>query len=515
MKRIVALTALLLSVLLLLATGCQPAVTTVPTTAAPTTAKPTATSGTAASTLAPVQLTWFMMIGGAQPDQDEVFAAFSDYVESQINATVEIVSLEWGTYDAKLQAASASGEAFDITWISDWMGVKYADFANKGAIIPLDDLLEEYAPNAKAFIADKFWDRMKVGGKIYGVPCYQTFYRQNGMWIKKDLADKYGFKPADFKTYKDLEPFYDAVLAGESDVVPLAVNSGYMYWFLDGTGPAPDRGIYKNLGYGTTVYANNPKVVVDEYESGSFVQQDVLASLTVARAWYEKQYVRADLLSIQDLNAEIRTQRYASGFTMLKPGVESEIADTYGFDVYTLALGRPVLSGVTATELAVSVTSKNPERAVMLIDLLMSDVYAYNLIANGIEGKHYVKTGDARISRVENNGYQPGMDWALGNTFLAYLVPGQADDLNDQVKAGNDAAEPDFMPDWNFNTEKVKNECAASDPLWSEYGNPLYAGVLDPAVKYPEYIDKALKAGHAHIVAEIQAQFTAYLASQP
>jgi putative aldouronate transport system substrate-binding protein len=525
MRRLHATAAILILSLALALSGCGQTTTT-PAAAQESTPAPVAASASAESNsadaspaeespeaLPPATLRWFMMLGGAQRDQDEVFAAFSDLVESKINAKVEIVPLEWGTYDQKLQMAAASGEEFDLAWISDWMGVKYADFANRGAIIPLDDLIATYAPKTKALVADKFWDTLRVDGSIYGVPCYQIFYRQNGMWVRKDLADKYGFQPDSFKTYKDLEPFYDNVLANETDVTPLAVNGGYMWWFANGTGPIPDHGPRRQLGYGYTVYADKPETIIDEL-TDSPDKEDFDATVRAARDWYQKKYVRQDLLSIQDNSAEVKSGRYASGFTMMKPAVEVEFKDANGFEVYAIPLGKPILSGVTATELAISVTSTQPERAMMLIELLMNDVDVFNLIANGMEGKHYVKSGETRISRVENNGYQPNMNWALGNTLLAYLVPGQPDDLVEQVKRNNEAAEPAFMPDWSFNNENVKNETAAMDALWNEFGNPLVAGALEPDTSLPEYRDKMGKAGHDKLTAEMKTQFEAYLGAK-
>lgn len=519
-KRLVSAIALVFALLLVSAAAGCTAPGATPTAAAATTEAATATSTPEASVEAtpaipePAKLVWYTIFN-PQKDQDAVFAAFNKYTKEQINAEVDIRPLDWGSYDQKLQTAAAAGEQFDLLWISDWMGVKYADFAaNKNAIIPLDDLLTQYAPKTKAFIADKFWNNMKIGDKIYGVPCYQIFYRQKGMWISKELADKHGFDPKTFKSYKDLEPFYDKLLANEKDIIPLLVNSGYMHWFDGNTGPAPDRGLglCAQLGGGINAYSNSPATLVDEFKDPGLVEE-IRLKIEAARQWYVKKYVRQDLLTIQDVNAEIKSKRYASGFNMLKPGGDVEFKDANGFEVYMIPLGNPVLSGVTATELAISATSKNPERAMMLIEMLMNDKYAYNLICNGIEGQHYIKTGENRISRVESNGYQPGLNWALGNTFLAYLVPGQPDDLNDQVKAGNDAAVPSFMPDWNFNTEKVKNEVAATDPLYNEYVNPLWAGVLEYSAKYQEYYNKVMAAGHDAIAAEIKAQFDAYLAS--
>jgi len=528
-KRLVTTVALVLALLFICATaGCaasQPNVTTTTTegTVASTTTVSDTTTAADTTTeavseppkLDPVKLVWYTIFN-PQTDQDLVFAEFSKYSKETINAEVEVRPLDWGSYDQRLQTAAAAGEEFDLMWISDWMGVKYADFAaNKNAIIPLDELIDQYAPKTKAFISEKFWDNLKVNGKIYGVPCYQNFYRQKGMWVNKELADKYKFDPKSFKTYKDLEPFYDAILANEKDIIPLLENSGYMHWFDNGSGPVPDRGQVVQLAgsiNGLNVYASDPTKIVDAYKDPTLME-DTRLNIAAAREWYNKKYVRQDLLSIQDKSSEIKTMKYASGFNMIKPGVEVEFYDTNKFEVYFFPLSRPILSGVTATEFAISTTSKNPERSMMLIELLMNDAYAYNLICNGIEGKHYIKTADNRISRVERNGYQPNLNWALGNTLLAYLVPGQPDDLVDQVNAGNEAAEMSFMPDWTFNNEKVKNEVAATNPLEDEYLEPMWAGVLDYSEKYQEFQEKIMAAGHDAIAAEVQAQLDAYLAS--
>lgn len=470
-----------------------------------------ALSTTAAETkpeLEPVKLVWYMIFP-QQQDQEAVFEEFNKRLKEKINAEVEFRTLDWGSYDQKLQTAAAANEEFDMTWISDWMGVKYADFANKGAIIPIDDLMSQYAPKTKEFIAQKFWDLTKIGGKVYGVPCYQMFYRQQGMWVKKDLADKYGFDPNNFKTYADLEPFFAKVKEGETDITPLAANGGYMWWFKNSYGPTPDRGKARQLGGGQNCYEANPSKAVDDLLDPQ-EYSDTKAKMKVARDWYVKGYTRKDMLALQNMDAEVKAGKFAAGFTMQGPSTAADFKDRNGFEVYSFVTSKPELSGVTATLLSISATSKNPERAMMLIEILNTDKDMYNLLANGIENKHYIKQGDNRIARVEKNTYQPGMNWALGNTYNAFLTPGQPDNYQEIVKKGNDEAEPQFMPDWNFNNEAVKSEDAATGALWNEMGNPLWAGILDPEKELDKYIERMKKAGKEKIAAEVQRQLDEY-----
>ena len=424
---------------------------------------------------------------------------------------LDLIALDWGNYDQKLQVAAATNEEMDIVWLSDWMEVKYADFAYKGVIIPIDELLPLYAPKTLEFIDSKFWEYTKIDGNIYGVPCYQAFYRDYGMWFKKELVEKYNFDYQNAKSIADIEVFLKAVKNGEPELTPLAINEGYMWWFRDEFNPGgvDSRGRTKELGHGYSVFENDLTVAVNEIEDPE-MRAYTEANVKAARDWYEKGYVRSDFLVINDLEAEVAAGKFACGFTTIDPGVDATFLDSNGFEIVHISTGTPELSGVTATILSIGATSKNPERAMMVIEILNSDKEMFNLLANGIEGLNYVKTGENRISRVENNGYQPDMEWALGNTYLNYLVPGKTDDYQDMVKQGNDDAVIPVMPNWNFNPDNVKNEVAAMDALWQEMGHPLWAGVIDPETELQKYFDKQVAAGKDVIGEEIQKQLDEY-----
>ena len=515
-KCTISILALAVALMIAALAGCtSPAApTNAPASAPAASAQSSATTeATPAPSLDPVKLTWYCMLGNPQPDQDMVFAKFSEYTKEKINAEVDIKVLDWSGYTQKMQAITASGEEFDLAWLCNWSNPLYSDLANKGALVPIDDLLSKYAPQTLAFMNQNIWDGMKINGKIYGVPCYQQLTLQRGWWIRKDIADKYNFDPKSFKTVTDLEPFYDAVVAGEPDLIPIAASGTYIWHFA--MGPWPDNSGRKQLQAdiccGLSVFESNPTVTENEYDSSTNAGKITDAMINLARKWYEKKYVRSDMLTITDINAEIKTGRYVSGFSPIAPSSAVDFKAKNGFEIYEIPLETPKLANGQPTVLCVSATSKSPERTLMLIELLNTDKYLYNLICYGIEGTHYTKIGENRITLVDKSGYNPDINWALGNTAISYLEPGQPDDLNEQVKNLNDTGVPAFMPDWSFNDEKVKNEATACAALWTEYGNPLMAGVLDPATKYPEFKEKLKAAGIDALQAEVKAQFQTYL----
>ena len=512
-KRIASMLIALMMVISMMLAGCGTA-KDIPSEAsqvASQEASGTANEATVAEepALPSVKLIWYVLLP-EQQDQDKVFAKASAYIKEKINADVEIRAFGWGNYQDKVKTSIAAAEEFDMMWIASWL-VGYQDMANRGALLPIDSLLEKYAPGTKSFINEKIWNLTKIKEQIYGVPCYQIFTNQGGIWFKKELIEKYNFDTASVKKWSDVEPFLKMVKDGEKEITPLATNNQYAFYFMgDQTFPQYSKKL-QYVGPHTQIYADDPtKVVSDVLDAGPM--DLAIQSNKITRDWYQKGYVRQDLFSIKDLNPEIKAGKFACGFTTYKPGLDAELKDGYGFDVVAVPLGTPMLTSVQNTMLSISATSKNPERTMMLIELMMTDKYLFNLMANGIEGEHYIKTAENRISRVESNRYQPGMDWALGNTTLGYIIPGKPDDVYEMTKKINDEAEMDIMPGFSFDPEKVKNEKAALDALEKELVEPMSAGVLDPDKYYPIIVEKMKKSGIEAVKAEVQRQVDEYWA---
>jgi putative aldouronate transport system substrate-binding protein len=300
------------------------------------------------------------------------------------------------------------------------------------------------------------------------------------------------------------------VKANEKDITPLAANGGYLWNFQDSFDISPVEGRTRQLGGNCTAYESNPTKAVHDYLDPMALER-AKKSMLIARDWYLKGYVRSDLLAISDIIQEEKAGKFAAGFQTYKPGSDISFEEANGYKVYTFPLSKPQLSGVSATELAISATSKNPERTMMFIELLNNDPELDNLIVYGIEDRHYVKTGKNSISSIKNNGYQPNLGWMYGNTFNQYILTNQPENLHEQIEKGNNEARSQFMGDWTFDNERVRNEDAAVSAIWLELGNPLWAGVLDVEKNLKIFIEKIKKAGTEKIHVEVQRQLDEYL----
>jgi putative aldouronate transport system substrate-binding protein len=102
----------------------------------------------------------------------------------------------------------------------------------------------------------------------------------------------------------------------------------------------------------------------------------------------------------------------------------------YGHKRIHIPLSKPYITSdsPTATMNAISASSKNPEKAIKLLEVLNIDKEIFNLLCFGIEGEHYKKAGDNRIEKI-NDKYKFTTAWMFGNQFNAYLTPEQTDDV--------------------------------------------------------------------------------------
>lgn len=109
------------------------------------------------------------------------------------------VTFSWdilvGDKDQKIGVLIASGD------LPDLVEVDSTKFQDAGCLIPLEDLIEKYAPNIKKHY-EKDWAKIvEPDGHVYCLPNWGvydgpdqgTFYNQNGFWIQKCVLKEFGY----------------------------------------------------------------------------------------------------------------------------------------------------------------------------------------------------------------------------------------------------------------------------------------------------------------------------------
>ncbi|MBB6734739.1 extracellular solute-binding protein [Cohnella sp. CBP 2801] len=175
---------------------------------------------------------------------------FSKQMEDKFN-----IKFTWQTttYDAssaseKRKISLASGDYPDlyllVPWVDHFSQAELLKYGKQGVIIPLNDLINEYAPHVvEAINTHPYYKAMLTApdGNIYGIPqlneCYHCTYEAK-MWLNTDWLKKLNLEmPAtteDFKKVLEAFKTKDPNGNGKADEVPI---SGSVNW--NWTSPVP------------------------------------------------------------------------------------------------------------------------------------------------------------------------------------------------------------------------------------------------------------------------------------
>jgi putative aldouronate transport system substrate-binding protein len=456
------------------------------------------------ASLKPYQIDWYF-VGGSEPSGlKDVEGAINDYLKDKINATVKFYIPDWGTYQEKVGAMIMAGQKFDICFTANWW-LNYTLYAQDGAFVDLDQYLgKELKPTWDALttrLGKEYLDGSKINGKNYGIPSAKEIARHWGFVYNKNLADKYSFDFSSVKKFEDIEPFLKIIKEKEPDtVVPLFKDNNMNTGFISWNALNPDAiGVYKDGKW------------INQYETPEYKQ-----AYDLMYDWYKKGYLQKDVATAKDGPTVRSTGNFFVFPVNLKPGYAAEQQSTIKVPIDQIDVTEPVITNneTMGSLQAISKSSKDPQRAAMFLNLVNTDPTLINLIAYGIEGKHYKKINDTTIEPIPDSGYGPDNVWKFGNQYLLKLLNTENPNKFQNFEDYNNRAKPVEELGFIFDNAPVMSEVAATTGIITEYHQVLKVGAVDPSVKLPEFIEKLQAAGSQTILDEMNKQWEAYKAAE-
>lgn len=469
-----------------------------------------APSGIDVSKLKPYEIKW-VMVGSGQPrDTDRIEKLANDYLKDKINATVDLMVLDWGSWDAKTNAMFTTREKFDLIFSPSWWN--HAGKSRKGLYWEISEgSLDTYAPQTKALFKPDFWDASKVDNKIFAIPGNKDRAHARGLVYRKDIADKLNIDMSAVTNWTQMGPIFEKVKAAGLDMFALGENPP-MYASTLGTDKEP----YEQLSSDVLLAlpkAEGNNTVVSLWNEPYFEEYT-----TMMHDYYKAGYINKNILT------ESKGKAFFSQEIQLKPGKADELTQTLiksgteapeaKYEQIYLTKSYVGNDDILGSSLAISSTSEDPERVLMFLELLYNDKFLNNLFVFGEENVDYKKIDDKFIELIPDSGYsQADMAWEYGNQYLNYLMKGENPDKWKLFDEFNETAIPDKSLGFQFNTEPVKREIAAVQNVWKNYEG-FFWGVLDPAAKLGEFRAKLKTAGLDKIVAEGQKQWDEFQAGK-
>jgi putative aldouronate transport system substrate-binding protein len=420
----------------------------------------------------------------------------------KIKAKVKITPINFGNYTQQMNLILTSNEQLDL--MADLSNTFTAN-VGKGALLPIDEYIEKDGKGIKDAIGEDFLKAGKVNGKQYGITTNRDLAQQPGIVMRKDLVDKYKIDTAKIQSLDDLDAVFKTVKEGEggnfTPLVPSVIGTSFVAVY-----PVIDR---LGEGFGVLLNLGDNLKVVDYYETPEYK-----ALLTKLHNWYKQGYILKDAsTNKQDQHSLMKANKGFGYISVLKPGIEGQESRAGGVEMVSSTLGKPLTttSVVQTVQWVVPKNSVSAEKAVQFLNLMYTDKDIENLLAWGIEGKHYAVGAEGQIDfpsgvNAGNSGYNIGMGWMMGNQFLTYTWKGDSKNLWKDMDGFNKSAVKSKALGFTFDSTSVKTEVAAVTNVTNQYALGLETGTLDPEKVLPQFISKLKGAGIDKIVAEKQKQ---------
>jgi len=460
----------------------------------------------------PVRISYQYPAYADQKDLPLVQAALDAYL-AKLAKDFRVTLQPVQNYDQKMTLNMSAGSVADLFFTASWTN-NYFTNVGQGNLLALDDLLPAHAPKLWASLPQSVWQGARVKGKVYAAINQQRFPKLWGATVKKDLADKYGLDISTLTSFADLEPFLREIKAREPAVIPWATDNAttgtVFYPEIYGWDPIATQ-------YGLAVKHDDPSLKVFNV----YATDEYMAACELMYKWRQEGLTTMDPLSAADRAAKQHGGGIAAWSTQAPP--TNPQLETFA-TVSKNFVASPLLNtdGVASTLTAVNVDSAHPEAAVEFMELLNTDVYLYNLICFGIEGKDYVFTDKAEkvvgvpSGYTENTDpYNPNADWQFGDQFNAYYRT-EADAKAKRWVAEaevNSSAVVSKALGFSLDTSALRTQIATVTAAITQYQQQAAIGLADPAQVVPKLLSQLNAAGIGEVLAAAQQQIDAWAKS--
>lgn len=428
------------------------------TAATTETAQPAEETEAVSTELEPVTLKWYY-VGDEMEGSADVLKAFNKKLADVLpNTTLEIVYVgSYTPYFEQWPLLLAGGEEMDIAW-EGW-GTNLAQDAEDGNVLPLSELMNKYAPNlvkeSETWPAD--YNSCSKDGELYAIPSIQPSVREGKqLMIDPSVADYFDIDAILEETHtnsKLTEKFYDLLEEGIQKAIDAgALKLGDNSWYINTEiMPLAARGYVSMDASGMSGTLGN-YFIDPESDSGEVLYLYDIPEVQMAaermKKWADLGYFTQAQIAGQQQEGALEVISANTQSTGSWQGADERDVKTGkgndGNEKMILLLDLPEQNYVGPTSFAfataqvIPYTSKNPERAMMLLNLLhdepgtagndLMNLLCYGFEANSEEAAEY---GWANYTAVEQDGQmyadpsiRNGADskhtmtnWVMGNTY--------------------------------------------------------------------------------------------------
>ncbi|WP_199619538.1 extracellular solute-binding protein [Paenibacillus alkalitolerans] len=448
-----------------------------------------------------------MLFGDKPSDMDAVLEEFYKRTKDTLNVKLNI---EWSPlpdHRDKVKLKMTAGEDVDLVFDAPWANLR--TLVPQGAYIPLDEYFNNDAyPGLKKAFSSEFLESNKINGKLYTVPFTQYFGTPDGVFIRKDLREKYGMDPID--SYEELEAYFQKVMEQEENMVPLAVEGrrGFYHLLEPEFEKGTPRMIVGAAGHFNVILSDDYKKVLgavilgdsqDQFDKlpPPFNNPDTLYGHFLKYSDWNN-YLEKDSISQKDKIGLFASGKAAavendiSGFNSIGPKLKAGVPEgeleffAYQKCYRELTAGCVSTDFVAANSVAIPTTSKHPDRVMQFIDWIFQSQENHDLFELGIEGKHWEAVGDNQFKPLGSHVF-PGYELTWNSNYIRINSEVDPEAMKYyEYMAREDTYFKRPLAGFKIDLGPIKSEVAKVQPKYNEFFQIASNGLIGKEKFYQE-----------------------------
>ncbi|MCR5623389.1 MAG: ABC transporter substrate-binding protein [Treponema sp.] len=461
------------------------------------------------------------LVGDKPAEFDDVYAKINEILEQKLNCSLKVDWLSWGEHSTKYSLLFSSGEPFDLIFTAtSWCHFEQTVGLGGFKTIP-EEAIKNCAPGIYSVMPKIAWEQATVDGNIYMIPANFIEVTPDVVAIRGDWMKNLGYD--DINSWDSLSSFFvDCAKSGRYGTTN-GGDSFFWLWFeskgYDVVSGAPQEG--------TLVLYNQEdpndirlRYVVDWEEFADYCR--TAKKLADAGAWPD------DVLNAtgdrQDglLSGRAASMIWNTDSCATYANQANKEHPDWDINIYNI---MPNVH-YTATKyinggIGINVASKNPGRALMVINEFATNQEIQDLAQLGIRGKHWEAVGDKEYT-LTDTPYNASNYWGWRNKeIMRSEHKGNPSAVDQRKKELDDyflshVKSVDHVLDgFRFDSSKVSTQYAAVEAALGSYLLPLRSGLVDDVDKtLAEFRDAMNAAGMKDVMAEMQRQVDEFVAAK-
>ncbi len=471
------------------------------------------------------------MVTGDAPSNDatqKVLDELNAILTEKVNAEIQIYYIGWTDYlsNYNLTLARMDGSVDLVGTATDWLDAW--PNAKNGAFLELsEDMLAKYAPVTYETVPQEDWELCKYNGNIYFMP--EDNYAQwtnHGFAYRLDWAKEAGLEDG-VHSWEDMTTYFEYVCANKDElgVVTPWDSDGTQYATMAGGWVASHSDFVSIDGLASAALWGGTKDDLYTVISPFYTDTEMMVEFAeLMKKWDEMGVWKTDVLNntSSDNESDFKLgktaahQHHTQTWTGLINETKKNDPDAeVGFFWFGEEEDNLVSLNITHGAMAVSYGSENPERALMVYDLLRNDAECYDLFNYGQKGVQW--DVDENGLRTTPDSYNSDTDsitinyWWGRNDLLEIRDATKDWDtidelyaIYDEVKIGYPYGK--FVADVDDIQSYINNISEVNTNYMKQIAFGKYTGTAEEIVA--EYQQALKDAGMDIVIEELQKQLT-------